>query len=179
MLVARTPEEARLYMDLHPCECDGAGFEPAHWLEDRDGTMVAVYEGQCPGCGRTRRFEFALDPAEAPPPPAYGGADPSQIIDPGEFLRMGDHYASRYPADPPDDPPGTRDAARRAMAYAVATTDEVLKFIPPGRDRVPGSAFTSDLGRAMYRASPERFERIALLRRLALFREILGDLTAQ
>jgi hypothetical protein len=40
--------------------------------------------------------------------------------------------------------------------------DEVAKFVPPGADAVPETAFWSDRGREEYRREPFRFRRSAI-----------------
>jgi hypothetical protein len=171
MQVLRTPAEAYLYFDLNPCECGEQRFTPTHHLEDREGTLVAVYEGTCPRCGRTRRYEFVLDPDEPPPPPAFGGDRPSQLIDPGQFYAVGRAAAARVPVNLDDLPRDRWPTARDDMLLAIAAQQEVAKFVPPGADAVPAEAFTSDLGRAMYAGYPEDFTRAEIEARLRSYRE--------
>lgn len=159
MLVARSVAECHLYMTLHPCDrCGEADFP---WTtheqgELPDGRMRSVYQGECPSCRMPRRFEFAV--TGDPPPPAYGGTEPSQIIDPGEFLELAGRAAA-YTEVPPDATPAQRRDARAAAEDAAAAVTEVLKFIPPGADAVAAEAFTSEAGRAAYAAAPEAFRR--------------------
>ncbi|MCX4527827.1 MULTISPECIES: hypothetical protein [unclassified Streptomyces] len=159
MLRARSSSEAHLYMDLHPCECGGADFERRHHLEQHGDDLVAVYEGVCRNCGRERRFEFVMAVEIPPPPPAYGGAEPSAIIDPGEFSDVADRYRRWAGTGVLNSPESERHKYRGAMASALAAVEEVLKFIPEGQDAVPASAFTSARGRARYEKDPEKFSR--------------------
>lgn len=168
MLTARSVQEAGLYVELHPCDCGAAG-ELTFSMIERDGTPVALYEGVCPGCGQTRRFEFAV-PAEPVPGRAYGGEQPSAIIDAGEFLWYSDRAAERAASTDPADPRG-----RSALDGAIAALDEVLKFIPAGADAVPREAIGSEVGQAVYDANPDRFTR----ERLNYRRELLQDARAQ
>jgi hypothetical protein len=133
-----------------------------------------VYEGDCPSCRAPRRFVFTLGP-HAVPPPAYGGPAASHIIDPGEFLAMGDR-AAQHAAVPPDALPHRRADAREAAADAVAAVEEVLKFLPPSAEAVPEAAFTSAAGRAVYDADPARFHRDRLHAQLQSYRQTLLDL---
>jgi hypothetical protein len=160
MLISRSTEESHLYMSLHPCGCGEADFEwQEHAMTLREGSFVSVYAGACGRCGRHRSFEFALAPEPSPPPPALGGDSPSQIIDPGEFLQTSEAFAATVPADPEQLGDDEFNGAQDALAFAAACLDEVLKFIPPGADAVPPTAFHTDAGRRTYQQSPERFTR--------------------
>lgn len=172
MLIARSPDECHLYMELHPCPCGEDVFEwTRHAREQRGDVLVSVYEGRCGGCGTLRRFEFAV-PEQYPPPPAYGEDEPSRIIDPSEFLMVGRRLAAAVPADPSEVDPAEREDAYEAMEMAVAALAEVLKFIPPGSGAVPPDAFISDLGREAYRREPEQFSRDRLAEELATYQAI-------
>lgn len=164
-------------MDLHPCRCGELDFEPRHSEQQRGDTVVATYEGECPNCGAARRFEFVVD-AVPPPWPAYGGDEPSQIIDPGQFLWVAEQFAKSVPADPADlNADEDLDEAVEAMAVAVAAVEEVLKFIPDGADAVPESAFTAPEGWMVYQQEPGRFRRDRLETRLAAYRRGLAHYT--
>lgn len=172
MLFARSPEECHLYMEFHPCECGEAVFEwSRHRNEQRGDRMVSVYEGVCGRCGAPRHFEFEVT-GEIPPPPAYGGDAPSRIIDPSEFLTVGDDLAAAVPPDPATLDPAALDDAYEAIEMAVAALDEVLKFVPAGANGVPPDAFLTDAGRAVYARDPGRFGREQLLGTLSEYRTI-------
>jgi hypothetical protein len=140
-------------MELHPCERCGAADFPwtEHEAGGRVGALTSAYVGECPSCGTPRRFEFRV-PDDPVAPPAFGGPEPSRIIDPGEFLEMGDRAAAYADTT-------TGDTAHDAALDAVAAVEEVLKFVPPGADAVPERAFTSEAGRAVRAADSSRFER--------------------
>lgn len=162
-------------MDLHACSCGETRFEARHVLrESPEGALLAVYEGTCPRCGLPRRFTFTLDQAVPPPPPAFGGAEPSAIICPGEFLLTAAQAAGSAPLDPAGLPPAGAAAARNALGTAVAATEEVLKFIPEGADAVPQAAITSPAGAALYVHEAGRFSRARLEATLAAYREALA-----
>jgi hypothetical protein len=183
MLFARSPDECHLYMELHPCTCGSDVFTwTRHSLEQRDAQLVSVYEGACGRCDTGRRFEFEVaggvrEPqgeasraglaVDQPAPPAYGGAAPSLIIDPGEFLASSQQAAAEVPADPARVDADQLGEAYDAIDVAVAGIVEVLKFIPDGADAVPEAAFTSALGRRMYAGDPPRFRRARLALELA------------
>lgn len=176
MLIARSTQEAHLYMDLHACVCGAEGFEREHRLEERDGVLVAVYEGPCPKCGRTRSYEFRLADELPPAPPAFGGTEPSRIIDPGEFLWISDQVATDTGLRLLHTPPTEQREQRVGSAFALAAVEEVLKFLPEGADRVPEELFTSERGREVYRKNPRRFERAELLDNLARKRRVLESI---
>jgi hypothetical protein len=160
MLVSRSTEESHLYMHLHPCECGETDFEwRDHQLVQGDGCLLSIYSGECQRCGRPRRFEFALAPEPSPPPPALGATAPSQIIDPGEFWHASRQFAGTVPADPGAVSDDEFHGAYDALAFALASLDEVLKFIPDGADAVPAGAFRSQLGQRLHAEAPERFTR--------------------
>jgi hypothetical protein len=176
VLVARSPSECQLYLELHPCSrCGEADFPwSRHEAGEQAGWLLSAYEGVCPSCGTPRRFEFRL-PDDVVPPPAYGGPEPSQIIDPGEFFELGER-AAVYAVVPADAPPDRRAVAREAAVDAVAAVEEVLKFLPPGADAVPDEAFTSDVGRVVYAADPRRFGRERLESLLRTRRQALDTI---
>jgi hypothetical protein len=177
VLVARSMAECHLYMYLHPCpHCGEPEFSwTQHGAGIRDGQHTSHYEGECPTCRSVRRFDFiVLDYDLAPP--ALGGPEPSQIIDPAEFLDAGDRavpYAVIKPGATPDDVAMAYDAA----VDAVTTVEEVLKFIPPGAAVVPETVFGAPAGRAALVADPGRFSRERLETVLAERRQVLAAVT--
>ncbi|MER7274617.1 hypothetical protein ABT369_09190 [Dactylosporangium sp. NPDC000244] len=177
MLVARSISECHLFMALHPCaECGEDDFPwSRHDFGTGDDGPVSVYEGDCPSCGAERRFAFTLGP-DLVPPPAFGGPEPSRIIDPGEFFALAER-AAQYAVVPPDASALRRADAADAAADAVATLEEVLKFLPPSADAVPADEFTSAAGRAVYDADPARFGREGLTAQREAYRQTLLDLT--
>jgi hypothetical protein len=177
---ARTNAEAHLYMDLHPCGCGEIRFPRHSSVVTAAGELVSRYTGTCPGDGAEREFMFRL-PADllAPPPDGtvrYGGPEPSELIDPGEWLSVADACARSVPADTAT-LAGDGLMEARAMLYrAAAAIDEVLKFIPSGADRVPETAFVTDRGRAAYAREPGRFRQPRLEAVRATYLSIAGQL---
>jgi hypothetical protein len=161
---ARTRDEAQLYLDLHPCErcgSDDVAWESA--LVSVDGALARSYFGRCPGCGAEREFVFRLPDVRTPKNATdlvfFGGPEPSELLDPGEWLWVADLTAANVPVD-------DGLAARRALATAAAAMDEVLKFVPPGADHVPVTAFRSERGQRLRDQEPGRFrrERLTIVR---------------
>lgn len=176
MLSARSSSEAHLYMDLHACECGSSGFDRQHRLEMRGDDLVAVYGGACRQCGRVRHFEFQMAEEIPPPAPAFGGPEPSRIIDPGEFAEVAYRMSRSTGLELLNTPASEHHKYRAAMAYALAAFEEVLKFIPPGEDTIPAGAFTSEAGKARYRKEPRSFERTLLQMDIDLTRKVLADI---
>lgn len=171
--VARTRDEAHLYMDLHPC--DACGSVDVTWssaLAHEDGRPARRYAGRCQGCDATREFVFALPERPELPGPrdvVFFGADRSRLLDAGEWLLVSDlcAQAGSVPAGSEQE----RAEARESMAIAAAALAEVLKFVPSGADEVPDSAFWSDRGRTVREQEPGRFRR----RRLDIVGETYRD----
>jgi len=162
--LARTNAEAHLFMDLHPCDCGEHRFARQSSVVMLEGDLASRYAGACARCGAERRFEFRV-PEEILAPPAsgvqFGGPEPSQLLDPGEWLGVADDHARRVPTGAKLDGDALR-AARHDLAVAVAALDEICKFAPPGAAEVPSSAFFSPLGRATWDKEPGRFRLVRL-----------------
>ncbi|MEV0393618.1 hypothetical protein [Polymorphospora rubra] len=162
-LPARTNHEAHLYMDLRPCACGATAFDRAGSVVLLpDGDLGSRYAGAC-ACGREREFLFRL-PARAErlaAEPRYGGADPSQLLDAGEWLWVADRYARAVPADPHTLPATARATARTRLAVALAAVDEVLKFAGAA-PAVPPDAFWTARGRDVRGREPGRFTVVRL-----------------
>lgn len=157
--VARTRDEARLYLDLTPCDCGTADADWQHATGVQDRDLVSVYDATCEQCGADREYTFALPEKEtAGDFPNFGADEPSQLIDAGRWMALADQLADTLP---PNDP----ETTAHAMRIAVAAVDEVLKFLQ--QDVVPPSAFWTPEGRAVYDANPGRFHR----RRLEIVRD--------
>lgn len=155
----RTNREAHLYVQLRPCtQCPATSSRCKSngtvYLDD--GDMGARYTGTCESCGATRDHVVRLPPmqANAAATGVYGGDQPSELIDPGEWLWWAERLMATVPLEGPFDAP-----AKQSLALALASIDEVLKFIPSGEQRVPRSAFTSDRGTKTFSENPGRFTR--------------------
>lgn len=168
--VARTRDEAQLYLDLRPCaECGSAETTWDAGLVTVEGALVNQYLGMCEECGADREFLFGL-PAQPTLPsgyPTFGGPEPSQLLDAGEWMWVADVSAGNVPVD-------DRAEARRSLAVAVAAIEEIVKFIPPGAEAVPGEGFWSERGLEVRSKEPGRFE----LGRLLVVRDTYRDLAA-
>lgn len=175
--LARTQDEAVLYMDLH--RCPRCGAQQTRWepgaLVDAGGALARRYTGDCGSCGEHREFVFRV-PDTIPARPAgarvhYGGDTPSELIDPGQWLGMSDPYAEEAHAARER---GDAALARSHAELAAAFVGEALKFVPAGAPAVPEAAIWSTAGRRIYAAGPERFTRRRLLLLLGMLREEFG-----
>jgi hypothetical protein len=162
-------------MDLHPCGCGADTFERRHHLEQVADAMMAVYEGVCPDCGSPRSYAFRTADEPPPAPPAFGGADPSQIIDPGEFMWISDQISTDVGLQMLNTPQPTHQKFHSELAYAVAALEEVVKFLPEGADRISDRLFTSQRGRRVWEKDPNAFERQWLMDKLDRKRRILAN----
>lgn len=169
--VARTRDEAHLYLELNPCEdCGSITTEWEHGLTEVDGELAISYAGVCSGCGAEREYLFGLPEREvaAGSFPTFGGPEPSELLDAGQWLRVADVAAGDVPTDDPAE-------ARRVLAIAQAAVEEVIKFIPAGSDAVPDDAFWTDEGRRLRDAEPGRFR----LERLLVVRDTYRELATR
>lgn len=159
MPVVRTRDEAHLYFDLHPCtQCGSIDMAWEQAVVSIEGELASQYYSTCPDCGTEREFIFALPEREfvSAEFPNFGGPEPSQLLDAGEWLWVADLTAGNVPVDDPAQ-------KRRALTIAMKAVAEVIKFIPPGQEDVPVAAFWSDRGRQVRSAEPGRFNRDRLL----------------
>jgi hypothetical protein len=173
----RSAAERRLYFDLRPCECGASSFTQDELTVVPNGAEYAMrYAGTCVYCGRARRFEVALS-EELTPAEFVGwapGNTPSQIFDAGQWLLLAHAFSGQAVAFANDDDFHSQRVwmtiisghAAQGVHYllirSAAAVDEVLKFLPPGADRVPDSAFWTDAGNVARRELPDRFTRAAL-----------------
>lgn len=160
--LARTNAEAHVFLSLQPCPSCGetrGDYRSSVIRVGRD--LASRYTAVCPRCGDERVYRFRI-PEEILHAPAgqvvFGGDEPSQLLDPGQWLEYADDRARRVPATRTGLDPEQRRGARHALVTAIAAIDEVLKFAPPGAETVPVSAFTSPAGRAALEREPGRFD---------------------
>lgn len=162
-------------MELRPCACGETSIDGlAHSLVQAPAGLAALFEGPCPRCGTPRRFEFLAPDRPSFPGDAFGGPEPSSLLDAGEWLAASDAAASRVPAAPPADA-GARAAAQRTLTRAVRALEEVLKFAPAGAREVPADARQSPTGQRLAAAEPGRFSRARLEARLGAYRDLLKN----
>lgn len=172
---ARTFNEAILFIRLRPCGC---GEMEAEWQDvalSVNGQPVRYFTGACANCGRPREFTIAM-PADADrrDDVVYGdGDEPSQVIDPGEWLGVSDLYGQRAAEVLTDEHfggPGDVNVVYFALSARVSALDEILKFMPANADAMPEWLCRSITGRAVFEANPNRFSRDALLAERAALR---------
>ncbi len=173
-MIARSARECLLFLQLHPCACGAPNPAKSGGVVSTGAGLAARYAGTCAKCGRESRFEFVLHP-ETPPLDAYGLEAPSQLICPGQFAMHSDELASRWPGEPAQIPNVSRGVAREELTWAMRDLEEVAKFMRDGA--VPESAFTSEAGRALYRAQPGRFRSLRLQARIEAYRRLVAALS--
>jgi hypothetical protein len=163
--LARSSDEAHLFMELHPCVCGEVEFGGVSSVVEVDGVWISRYAGPCEGCDRRRAFEFR-QPDEITVPVAGSWADggPSELIDAGQWLWVADVYASR-PSDVDE---------RADLLLAAGALDEVWKFLPDGEAEVPSSAFWTVRGREVRDTEPGRFRRERLAAARETYRRLVG-----
>jgi hypothetical protein len=182
--VARTRDEAHLYMDLHPCpECGRIDMNWQSALVSDEGEPARRYWVTCPHDGREREFVFRLPERPMLPRPdspvTFGSAQPSELLDAGEWLAVADlcaqaAEAAENQAAGPEPDADLAAGGKESLGIAVAALDEVLKFIPDGDDEVPAVAFWTDKGRGMREIGPDRFRRRRLTLVLDAYRYALS-----
>lgn len=162
--LARTVAEAHLYMDFKPCEaCGERGFSGRGGMVLVDGELCSRYAGGCRRCRLPREFTFRV-PREVRldltlgQEVTFGGTEPSELLDPGQWLLVADLTAR-----------GAQDDSD--LMAAAAAVDEVLKFIPAGAESVPQEMIRSQDGLQMYASDPGRFDRRRLDVVAATYRE--------
>jgi len=176
--LARSNAEAHLYMSMNPCECGETRFAglPKGAVLTADGDPASRYDATCASCGAARRFEFRL-PATILPPLAqgvrFGGDEPSELLDPGEWMLVADDHAQRVPAHGAGPTIAAGGGPERALTVAIAALDEILKFFPPDADECPAEAFSSARGKAAHAADPGRFQRARLAAARAAYAAVL------
>lgn len=146
---ARSIAEEHLYMRLHPCRCGSGESVPVSHATGR-AEQGAVDENveRCTGCGTEREFLFRIPGLVPRYDDRYGGADPSQIIDAGQWQGLAWAQIVRAMNL------GDRPAEKRAhFLEAIEYLKELQKFIPAGDEAVPESAFFTERGRRIRAAA--------------------------
>jgi hypothetical protein len=161
MKLARSRGEVLLYLDLTPCErCGAVEMDWETAVENGRGTVLCSYEGSCMSCGTVRRYLFRLPESGTVAPATgvvpFGGEQPSELLDAGEWLWVADLSVADLPESEPD-------ARRDALDIAATAVDEVLKFLPAGANELPSSAFWTERGEAVFALDPSRFDQRRLI----------------
>lgn len=138
--------EFRLYATLHPCVCGERDVKD--FTRKSHGRYNApdleILEGNCPHCGRPRRFESWQSP-DLDVKVGYKALNlantstPSRIIGPHEFLEI--VLRTNLDADP-----STMDVdtfrSSQMPARAREALNELAKFLPTDGSEIPDSAYT-------------------------------------
>ncbi|NUT32506.1 MAG: hypothetical protein HOV79_05465 [Hamadaea sp.] len=176
--LARSTWECHAFFGLSRCpNCGGGGLEMTeHVLRRTPAGDVSDYTTACRRCDQTLRFSFRRADDE-PPFPAFGGEQPSELLDAGQYLELAEEAAGDVPDDPADIRPVepddlTLEDAFEEIAIAVAALEETLKFIPPGEFTVARDALWTEESRDRFDRDPETFQRRRLIAVLGGYREI-------
>jgi hypothetical protein len=182
VLAARSHNEAMVYVLLHACRaCGEENRDVTDEIEARDGVVHTEYTSFCRRCGNVDRYLFRLperDPQTGEVGVAFGGSEPSTIIDAGQWLAFADRTSTSGPVEPGGLTPEERADAALAMQAAAAAVQEVVKFIEAGEERVPTSAIWTDRGRSEFDRDPWRMSRARLAVVEAAYREAAERLAA-
>jgi len=147
---ARSFAEQYLYMELHPCQCgESLITAKSHALLQAEQGLADQHTGICTGCGRNRRFVFRVPGLAPQHSDRYGGPEPSQIVDAGEWRLISLAYMGEL-----DNVRDRPDQLREVLQVALAAYQEMLKFIPPGQQEMPESAFFTERGRQIKVGEP-------------------------
>ncbi len=156
-------------MALHPCaSCGDEQFAAVTRMTLEDGVLVTRYTGPCRTCRSTRDFRFRIDDEFAvdgrtvpltPGEPEFGRADPSEIIDAGQWLRSADRILAATPTSVLGVPAEEWRARRYLFKAAAESVGEVLKFVPGDDEDVPPRGFWTEDGLAERDRAPHRFRR--------------------
>jgi len=165
---ARSFPEAELFISLQPCEvCGEAALEVQGFALGDDFRAVHTTCGNCTN-QRDYDFRFPVEPASG----WFGGDQPSELVDPGQWLMLADLALEELPPDATQ----AVDEDRSQAEFACAATEEAMKFLRPDEDRVSPYAFWTQSGYEMYQSAEWRFERDWLESHLRTCREAVARL---
>ena len=176
--VARSVVEEHLCLLLQACaRCGATGLQaPEGTPLVVDGTLVRRYQAQCPECGTGREFTFGMSDRPVVDAddehPRFGDDQPSELIDPGEWLWFADRMAAGVPADPAGLGPAERRDAAVDLRTAAEAVGEALKFGSDELGAVPYEACRSERGRSEYAADPGQFSLVRLRLARDTYREL-------
>jgi hypothetical protein len=163
VLPARSHNEAMMFAMLRECRaCGSTDRDITDEFEVTDDGSFAEYTAFCRDCTNIDVYRFALpetDPQSGEQGVVFGGPEPSAIIDAGEWLVLSNNLAQGTPSEPDGMTDQERSDAALAVQTAAAAVREVVKFIEPGRERLPYSALWTDVGRKEFDRDPWRFSR--------------------
>ncbi len=152
-----------MFVLLRECRaCGGGNRELTDELDVGDGEASTEYTAFCRDCGNIDAYRLRLpdaDPQSGEAGVVFGGPEPSGIIDAGEWLALARRTSEGSPVEPAGLTDRERADAALALHTAAAAVREVVKFIEPGRERLPLSAMWTDAGREEFDRGPWRFSR--------------------
>jgi hypothetical protein len=177
--LARTFAEAELHLSYLPCRvCGLAALEVRGFsYETVGGFELDQIETACLNCGDVDEHPYRLPMLQAESKGGhlrYGGPEPSELLDPGDWLLL----ASALLADVPQEhlaavPVDQRTAYRNLVDAAVSAVEEALKFLDDGAATIARDAFWSNAGYELFVRSPELFRRERLNDQLRHHQDLL------
>src|SRR5262245_52093704 len=123
-------------LEAIPCPRCGTHAEGEYKYASGDserGGREIVLRATCPTCSTVRELHFhAADDVLRVKTPAFelGGPEHSTVLDPYQLMTELDRLALLAP----DVPGGDLMPARRAIARALTTLNELMKFVPAGAE---------------------------------------------
>lgn len=163
--VSRSLDESLAYIGLRKCECGRCDYMRSKSSSQmQDGHMGHSSDGICLQCKKDRHFSFGKVRDKWQP---FDSADPrygppgtvSEILDPGDWLRIYERTAAGLPRLWRPVLPARRFGAQIATGLTRSALDEVLRFIPDGEDEVPVHLRETEWGEHYMAKHPEWFTR--------------------
>lgn len=180
MLPARSQEEAYLFAEFCPCDCDAQcdGWELTDVDVSHDEGTIIELTAVCPECGRVRTLSFALPARSSGPPPAHFGCPddpPSRLFDPAAWWFVSEMYRQAADARLATTEPSSAVWADPVewieqvglLTRAAAALDEMARFLPVGEAEIPAATFWSANAQARRESAPEVFTRAFVEKRRA------------
>jgi hypothetical protein len=140
-------------------------------LESWGDELVSIYTGVVDG----REVEIPFVAPEEPLVEGFGGEEPSELLDPAQWLLHADRMAASVPSSPEGlEPDAVAEAARR-LERAAACLEEVIKFVPDGERQIPLEAMWTPIGKVTWMKEPGRFGSARLQAVADTYRKIAGQ----
>ena len=161
-LEAHSPQEAVLYVMVHPCAVCGHNVVTPHPQLDTARAEHPVVLGECDNCGTVHRYVFSIargllcdDPIGANQP-LNPAAARSRIIDAVQWVSLYAHFAEQSSQTP------DKHEARWRMIRAGECLDEALRFYD-GNDLPSDDVLFTPGSKELVRLHQSRYDRSRLV----------------
>lgn len=177
--LARTFTEAGLYLTYQPCRvCGLASLDVGGFtFETVGGYELDVIDTTCVNCGDQDEHQVRLPLHQVESTGGhlrFGGPEPSELFDPGDWLLLSGAVLAEVPEDGLDRlSADQRSHYRKQVDAAISAVEEALKFLEDGEAAIPSDSFWSDAGYELYLKQPELFRRDRLLEHLRHHQNLL------